>query len=157
MTREIKKILYLILQLFCLSQVKQAAPIPHANSCHFTTSHEPYTPKKDATNGAEDDITRFARSSVARPPRGYLLPTPFSLLTRTRVTSRLLTSLTRQKRTPQTASFFGAEDEIRTRATVSHTTPLAGEPLEPLGYFCMAHVFKSYITIAYFFALVKAF
>ena len=34
--------------------------------------------------------------------------------------------------------FFGAEDEIRTRATVSHTTPLAGEPLEPLGYFCMA-------------------
>ena len=33
--------------------------------------------------------------------------------------------------------FFGAEDEIRTRAAVSSTTPLAGEPLEPLGYFCL--------------------
>ena len=40
-------------------------------------------------------------------------------------------------------SFFGAEDEIRTRATVSHTTPLAGEPLEPLGYFCKAQLFKT--------------
>ena len=29
----------------------------------------------------------------------------------------------------------GAEDEIRTRATGKGTTPLAGEPLEPLGYF----------------------
>ena len=38
---------------------------------------------------------------------------------------------------------FGAEDEIRTRATVSHTTPLAGEPLEPLGYFCKAQLFKT--------------
>ena len=54
-------------------------------------------------------------------------------------------------------AFFGAEDEIRTRATVSHTTPLAGEPLEPLGYFCMAHLFKSYTTISHFSSLVKAF
>ena len=44
-----------------------------------------------------------------------------------------------KKRTSLAGAFFGAEDEIRTRATVSHTTPLAGEPLEPLGYFCMAH------------------
>ena len=69
--------------------------------------------------------------------------------------------LLRQKRTPLRTSFFGAEDEIRTRATVSHTTPLAGEPLEPLGYFCMAQfnslLFKSYNTISHFFTLVKAF
>ena len=69
--------------------------------------------------------------------------------------------LNAKKRQVQDLSFFGAEDEIRTRATVSHTTPLAGEPLEPLGYFCMAQyiflLFKSYITISHFFALVKAF
>ena len=54
---------------------------------------------------------------------------------------------------------FGAEDEIRTRATVSHTTPLAGEPLEPLGYFCIhaCGSFKRYNTITYFFLLVKRF
>ena len=62
-----------------------------------------------------------------------------------------------KKRTPVGRPFFGAEDEIRTRATVSHTTPLAGEPLEPLGYFCMAHLFKSYTTISHFSLLVKAF
>ena len=28
----------------------------------------------------------------------------------------------------------GADDEIWTHAAVSRTTPLAGEPLEPLGY-----------------------
>ena len=33
---------------------------------------------------------------------------------------------------------YGAEDEIRTRATGKGTTPLAGEPLEPLGYFCIS-------------------
>ena len=48
--------------------------------------------------------------------------------------------LLRQKKDTYSVSFLGAEDEIRTRATVSHTTPLAGEPLEPLGYFCMARL-----------------
>ena len=70
-------------------------------------------------------------------------------------------SLTPKNAQDNACAFFGAEDEIRTRATVSHTTPLAGEPLEPLGYFCMAQyiflLFKSYITISHFFALVKAF
>ena len=60
-------------------------------------------------------------------------------------------------------SFFGAEDEIRTRATVSHTTPLAGEPLEPLGYFCILALkgvdgsIKRYNTITHFWGLVKRF
>ena len=50
--------------------------------------------------------------------------------------------LNAKKRQVQDLSFFGAEDEIRTRATVSHTTPLAGEPLEPLGYFCIAQAVR---------------
>ena len=42
---------------------------------------------------------------------------------------------------------------------LSHTTPLAGEPLQPLGYFCMARTvsLRCYNTIAYFSVLVKAF
>ena len=50
---------------------------------------------------------------------------------------------------------FGAEGGIRTRATVSHTTPLAGEPLEPLGYFCMAH--KAILLYHIFSSLSKLF
>ena len=38
--------------------------------------------------------------------------------------------------------FFGADDEIWTHAAVSRTTPLAGEPLEPLGYICISDVRK---------------
>ena len=51
---------------------------------------------------------------------------------------------------------FGAEDEIWTRATITDATPLAGEPLEPLGYFCNASLIKlfayaeSYINISRF-------
>ena len=54
---------------------------------------------------------------------------------------------------------FGAEGGIRTLATVSHTTPLAGEPLEPLGYFCKAHgvYSKRFTNIAYFLTVVKDF
>ena len=70
------------------------------------------------------------------------------------LTRLLSTRRQAKKRMPNGHPFLGAEDEIRTRATVSHTTPLAGEPLEPLGYFCKA---QSYITISHFFVLVKAF
>ena len=63
--------------------------------------------------------------------------------------------LNAKKRQVQDLSFFGAEDEIRTRATVSHTTPLAGEHLEPLGYFCIAQFFcfiqKLYYYSTFFF------
>ena len=59
--------------------------------------------------------------------------------------------LNAKKRQVQDLSFFGAEDEIRTRATVSHTTPLAGEPLEPLGYFCMAQYFLTFIQKLYYY------
>ena len=39
----------------------------------------------------------------------------------------------------------------------SHTTPLAGEPLEPLGYFCMAQYSKAILLYHIFFALSKLF
>ena len=42
---------------------------------------------------------------------------------------------------------YGAEDEIWTRATITDATPLAGEPLEPLGYFCLAQTLYYYTTI----------
>ena len=46
---------------------------------------------------------------------------------------------------------FGAEGGIRTLATVSHTTPLAGEPLEPLGYFCTAQLVYKAILLYHIF------
>ena len=44
---------------------------------------------------------------------------------------------------------YGAEDEIRTRATGKGTTPLAGEPLEPLGYFCIPSLRGGSFTRSY--------
>ena len=88
---------------------------------------------------AEDDIPRKRGASGLDSPCGRNKPSPFPPLARTRDNPRVFTSrLNAKKRQVQDLSFFGAEDEIRTRATVSHTTPLAGEPLEPLGYFCVA-------------------
>ena len=46
----------------------------------------------------------------------------------------------------------GAEDEIWTRATITDATPLAGEPLEPLGYFC--NVSKEKFSISCFNAIL---
>ena len=75
-----------------------------------------------------------------------------------RAKSTLLTRLQCQKKDRQIAClFFGAEDEIRTRATVSHTTPLAGEPLEPLGYFCKLNYSNAIILYHIFFVLSKLF
>ena len=75
-----------------------------------------------------------------------------------------LKSVTLQKkRTEQSlSSFFVAQKEgFEPSLRFSHTTPLAGEPLEPLGYFCKLSdvnvLFKSYTTITHFFLLVKAF
>lgn len=39
----------------------------------------------------------------------------------------------------------------------SHTTPLAGEPLEPLGYFCTAHFTKAILLYHIFYFLSKLF
>ena len=84
-------------------------------------------------------LLAIARSVVARLLTSLFSPIRCSLLARTRDNPQVLTSPKHQKKPPTDVDgFFGAEDEIRTRATVSHTTPLAGEPLEPLGYFCMA-------------------
>ena len=64
-------------------------------------------------------------------------------LARTRGNSRVLTRLTAPKKDTENGVLFLAQ---KTRFELvlrfSHTTPLAGEPLEPLGYFCMAHIQK---------------
>ena len=46
----------------------------------------------------------------------------------------------RIRKTPETQRFrgFGGEAGICPRAAITHTTPLAGEPLRPLGYFSMS-------------------
>ena len=41
------------------------------------------------------------------------------------------------KKTPKVGCFFGAEGEIRTLASVSRPTPLAGAPRHQLEYFCV--------------------
>ncbi len=51
---------------------------------------------------------------------------------------RLVFSAGAKKGSTKVLPCAGAEDEIRTRATGKGTTPLAGEPLEPLGYFCIS-------------------
>ena len=51
---------------------------------------------------------------------------------------RLVFCASAKKRSTKVLPCAGAEDEIRTRATGKGTTPLAGEPLEPLGYFCIS-------------------
>ena len=108
--------------------------------------------------GAEDEILPQTAKRRGSTPQQKKQSTQLPPLARTRGNSRVRTSLSTPKNAQDDAcAFFGAEDEIRTRATVSHTTPLAGEPLEPLGYFCMAHLFKSYTTISHFSSLVKAF
>ena len=67
----------------------------------------------------------------------------------------------RQKRTPIGRPFLAQKTRFELVLRFSHTTPLAGEPLEPLGYFCNSSItfflFKSYITIPHFFGVVKAF
>ena len=110
------------------------------------------------SNSAEDEILPQTAKRRGSTPQQKKQSTQLPPLARTRGNSRVRTSLSTPKNAQDDAcAFFGAEDEIRTRATVSHTTPLAGEPLEPLGYFCIAHLFKSYTTISHFSALVKAF
>ena len=55
----------------------------------------------------------------------------------------------RKKRSTKVLPCAGAEDEIRTRATGKGTTPLAGEPLEPLGYFCIPSLRGGSFTRSY--------
>ena len=99
---------------------------------------------------------------TAKNLRGFLLLGLRTVLARTRGNSRVLTSRRTPKKTADKRwSFLAQKTRFELVLRFSHTTPLAGEPLEPLGYFCMAQffflLFKSYITITHFFTLVKAF
>ncbi len=124
-----------------------------------------YTKKRQAQDlsffGAEGNIIRCAHSVVAQDKSRSIV---FLRCCAPRANPRYFAVShppIHQKKTGARAVLFlaqkaGFEPALR----FSHTTPLAGEPLEPLGYFCMAQNFlylKSYITIAYFFCLVKAF
>ena len=118
---------------------------------HSSSIHQKRTPRR-CPFGAEDErLPLCDKVSSLANFRRIFYKFPFSLLARTRAYPRfLLTGLLHQKRTPRRCP-FGAEDEIRTRATVSHTTPLAGEPLEPLGYFCMAQYICAYSKKPYYY------
>ena len=74
-------------------------------------------------------------------------------------TERLAT--TPKKGRPSDVLFLAQKTRFELVLRFSHTTPLAGEPLEPLGYFCNGSItfflFKSYTTIPHFFGVVKAF
>ena len=106
--------------------------------------------------GAEDEIIRFAHS-VAPPTTFVYKPThvcgrcshvrslrrnsePASV-TRGQFTSSH-ESVTPKKRTSRGRPFLAQKTRFELVLRFSHTTPLAGEPLEPLGYFCMAHIQK---------------
>ena len=90
--------------------------------------------------GAEDErLLQGNKVSSLKNLRCLRFAACYTLLAWTRENTRvILLALNTKKGCPNRTSFFGAEDEIWTRATVSDATPLAGEPLEPLGYFCMA-------------------
>ena len=67
-----------------------------------------------------------------------------------------------QKRdVPKDISFLAQKAGFEPALRFSHTTPLAGEPLEPLGYFCMAQyqlfIQKAILLYHIFFALPKLF
>ena len=66
-----------------------------------------------------------------------------------------------KKGRPSDVLFLAQKTRFELVLRFSHTTPLAGEPLEPLGYFCNSSItfflFKSYTTIPHFFRIVKAF
>ena len=68
---------------------------------------------------------------------------------------------TPKKGRPADVLFLAQKTRFELVLRFSHTTPLAGEPLEPLGYFCNSSIssflFKSYTTIPHFLGIVKAF
>ena len=111
--------------------------------------------------GAEDYITRVARS-VATPTClafSSILPIR-SRLARTRGNSlEPITHFLRQKKDTYRCPFLAQKTRFELVLRSSHTTPLAGEPLEPLGYFCIhaCGSFKRYNTITHFLRLVKRF
>ena len=107
------------------------------HTCPYRILRFVFCKMRQKKTGAEDDILRFAQSFLAKTIFTVFRSAPcFARRANSRY-SRFFHAFYAKKQTSSGRLFFGAEDEIRTRATVSHTTPLAGEPLEPLGYFCI--------------------
>ena len=118
--------------------------------------------QKRAFRGAEDEIFFGCALKASAADRRTALR-PHRLCAPPRANTREFTissgsSFAPRKKPAKKRAFRGAEDEIRTRATYNGTTPLAGEPLEPLGYFCMrGSKYKCHINISYSARLVKAY
>ena len=104
------------------------------------------------------DSVASQQSVWARVLRVSNFPSPFPPLARTRDNSRVLARLRRQKGDGQTSiSFLAQKAGFEPALQSSHTTPLAGEPLEPLGYFCIAHFTKAILLYHIFSSLSKLF
>ena len=104
------------------------------------------------------DSVASQQSVGARVLRVSNFPSPFPPLARTRDNSRVLARLRRQKGDGQTSiSFLAQKAGFEPALQSSHTTPLAGEPLEPLGYFCIAHFTKAILLYHIFSSLSKLF
>ena len=58
---------------------------------------------------------------------------------------------------PIDVRFLAQKEGFEPSLRLSHTTPLAGEPLEPLGYFCNAPFFKAILLYHIFLVLSKLF
>ena len=129
-----------------------ASPPPRTHSCEFTISSGSSSAPAQKKGAPKCSL---ALAQKTRLSAGYALdgfvggkgvcPFPashFAAFSRELVfnprfrAARLLRQ--RKKRSTKVLPCAGAEDEIRTRATGKGTTPLAGEPLEPLGYFCIS-------------------
>ena len=96
---------------------------------------------------------RFIRSSRVRSLRRNSEPASV-----TRGNSRVLKSpATPKKDALLDVLFLAQKTRFELVLRFSHTTPLAGEPLEPLGYFCMAQYSKAILLYHIFFALSKLF
>ncbi len=131
------------------------------NSRFLTRLHQKKTPQRTSFFGAEGNIIRQAHSVVTQNSVADKGNVRALRASRESAVIRGFSPAVHQKRRPNGRPFLAQKAGFEPALRFSHTTPLAGEPLEPLGYFCMAQylslIQKSYITISHFFGLVKAF
>ena len=132
---------------FGLNRSKLFPPLVRTREHLTKPSGSSYTPKK----GCPTDPNRRRRHTAPCAERRGSIHLSEETSSRVFRPSRDLvdtsqnrvTRLLHQKKTGKIACLFLAQ---KTRFELvlrfSHTTPLAGEPLEPLGYFCMAHIQK---------------
>ena len=104
-------------------------------------------------------LTPTYRRSLISPLQGVINALlNGQLVARTRDNSRVLTRQRQKTDRSKPIRFLAQKAGFEPALRFSHTTPLAGEPLEPLGYFCMAlSFFKAIILYHIFRYLSKLF